>query len=192
MLGGGPAVTDQELQDWRRHTQYSGGLSPQDERVVWFWDAVKALSKEARAEVWRFATGRNQVCQKEHFRTRAGGGANEPSDLSAMPWTAAAAGRRGVLSHGDQIYARRSRRGHRRWSTLARADLLPRAAAAPLLVRRGHISSLCLSVIICPSSPSSPSLRPSPSSPSLCFPSPGCLRGTPQHRCCRLSLTHCC
>jgi hypothetical protein len=60
MLGGGPAVTNAELAAWQQHTAYGNGLEEGDERVAWFWQAVDAMSPAARADVWKYATGRNQ------------------------------------------------------------------------------------------------------------------------------------
>ena len=58
MLGSGPAVSNVALADWKRHTEYDNGLDESSERVKWFWEAVSGMSPAARANVWRYATGR--------------------------------------------------------------------------------------------------------------------------------------
>jgi len=58
MLGAGPAVKNAALADWKRHTEYFNGLDASSERVKWFWEAVASMSPAARANVWRYATGR--------------------------------------------------------------------------------------------------------------------------------------
>jgi hypothetical protein len=37
------------------------GLEEGDERVKWFWSAVKDMSPSTRAQVWKFATGRASI-----------------------------------------------------------------------------------------------------------------------------------
>jgi len=60
MLGGGNAVNNAALADWKKHAEYGNGLDAAHQRVKWFWQAVAALSPAVRADVWRYATGRNQ------------------------------------------------------------------------------------------------------------------------------------
>jgi hypothetical protein len=71
MLGGGPAVSNAELRDWKRHCEYGNGLSQHDERVEWFWTAVQDMTPAARAGVWRFATGGSQPPRRADGGCRA-------------------------------------------------------------------------------------------------------------------------
>ena len=60
LLGGGTNVSNAALADWKKHTEYDNGLDKDDEQVGWFWAAVAAKTPAARADVWRYATARNQ------------------------------------------------------------------------------------------------------------------------------------
>jgi hypothetical protein len=65
LLGGGPAVDDLTLADWKNHCEYDletrqNGLEKSHVRVNWFWEAVEAMSPSDRADVWRYATGKRQ------------------------------------------------------------------------------------------------------------------------------------
>ena len=44
--------------DWKANTTYSGGLHPDHQIVLWFWDFVKFLDKGEKALLLQFATGR--------------------------------------------------------------------------------------------------------------------------------------
>ena len=57
LLGGGPSIDDAALSEWMANTQYDSGLTAEDERVKWFWSAVKRMPAAARTQVWTFGTG---------------------------------------------------------------------------------------------------------------------------------------
>ena len=57
LLGGGPAIDDPALAEWRASAEYGNGLCADDRRVKWFWEAVEAMDPGTRASVWRFSTG---------------------------------------------------------------------------------------------------------------------------------------
>jgi hypothetical protein len=73
-VASGPAVSNAALADWKRHTEYKNGLDESSERVKWFWEAVASMSPAARANVWRYATGRTIPPPK----SEGGCGAMEP------------------------------------------------------------------------------------------------------------------
>jgi hypothetical protein len=65
LLGGRPEIDDSSLEDWRNQCEYDletrqNGLTKSHVRVVWFWEAVGAMSPADRADVWRYATGKRQ------------------------------------------------------------------------------------------------------------------------------------
>jgi hypothetical protein len=40
MLGGGPAISNAALADWKKHSEYGEGLDKSHPRVVWFWEVT--------------------------------------------------------------------------------------------------------------------------------------------------------
>ena len=52
-------TTPHQLSEWKDSCLYDNGLDQSNPRVVWFWEAVAAMSPGARADVWRYAMGRN-------------------------------------------------------------------------------------------------------------------------------------
>ena len=49
-------LTDQEVQDWKLHTEYRG-FSESDDLVKWFWQLMESWSPRRRAETLQLATG---------------------------------------------------------------------------------------------------------------------------------------
>ncbi|CAE8701777.1 unnamed protein product [Polarella glacialis] len=56
LLGGDPVINDSVLADWKKHTDYSGGLSAEDQLSQWFWRALASFGSEQRAQLLQFAT----------------------------------------------------------------------------------------------------------------------------------------
>lgn len=47
--------------DWKKHTVYAAGYTPQDDVIVWFWKAVENYDNELRARLLQFVTGTSKV-----------------------------------------------------------------------------------------------------------------------------------
>ena len=48
MLGGGPAISNAALADWKKHSEYGEGLDKSHPRVVWFWEVTLRLQSMHR------------------------------------------------------------------------------------------------------------------------------------------------
>jgi len=64
LLGGAPAIPDAQLPEWQEHCLYDledrqNGLTKDDERVRWFWESVYEMPPASRADLFRYATGKN-------------------------------------------------------------------------------------------------------------------------------------
>lgn len=53
-------TTELDVDDWQRNTKYAG-YSVYDEVIVWFWELVRTLSREEKALLLKFATGKEKT-----------------------------------------------------------------------------------------------------------------------------------
>ena len=49
------------VDDWRKHTMYANGYTPNDNVIVWFWKAVENFDNEMQARLLQFVTGTSKV-----------------------------------------------------------------------------------------------------------------------------------
>lgn len=49
------------VDDWRKHTVYANGYTPNDNVIVWFWKAVENFDNEMQARLLQFVTGTSKV-----------------------------------------------------------------------------------------------------------------------------------
>ena len=49
------------VEDWRKHTVYAAGYTPNDSTIIWFWKAVENFDNEMRARLLQFVTGTSKV-----------------------------------------------------------------------------------------------------------------------------------
>jgi hypothetical protein len=54
-------VKDIDVDDWEATCKYSGGLDAESDLVVWFWAAVREMSREERSALLHFCTGSVRV-----------------------------------------------------------------------------------------------------------------------------------
>ena len=58
LLGG---LSQIDVEDWKRNTEYSGGYTASSQVVQWFWKAVENYDEEMRARLLQFVTGTSKV-----------------------------------------------------------------------------------------------------------------------------------
>merc|ERR1712224_894512 len=46
-----------DVEDWRRHTTYSGGYSNKSKMIGWWWQIVRSYSNEQRQRLLQYVTG---------------------------------------------------------------------------------------------------------------------------------------
>eukprot|EP00933_Yihiella_yeosuensis_P055723 TRINITY_DN54614_c0_g1_i1.p1 TRINITY_DN54614_c0_g1~~TRINITY_DN54614_c0_g1_i1.p1 ORF type:complete len:515 (+),score=102.59 TRINITY_DN54614_c0_g1_i1:104-1546(+) len=56
LLGGAAELDDEALEDWKKHTHYSNGLTADSQLSKWFWSVMVSLSPEQRLQVLEFST----------------------------------------------------------------------------------------------------------------------------------------
>ncbi len=49
------------VDDWKKHTVYSGGYTANDDVIIWFWKALENYDNELRARLLQFVTGTSKV-----------------------------------------------------------------------------------------------------------------------------------
>mmetsp|Transcript_18237 Transcript_18237/g.47620 ORF Transcript_18237/g.47620 Transcript_18237/m.47620 type:complete len:800 (-) Transcript_18237:67-2466(-) len=81
ILIGGTAEID--VQDWRKHSVYSGGYTSYSPTVQWFWEAVLSYTPEQRARLLQFATASSRVPMNGFAELQ---GSNGPQRFSLRQW----------------------------------------------------------------------------------------------------------
>ena len=81
LLCGNPEI---DAADWRGHTQYTNGLTKDDQLVGWFWSVVGAFDNEHRAKLLHFSTGSSRAPAAGFAQLQGYNGAQHRFELQAV------------------------------------------------------------------------------------------------------------
>jgi len=58
MVSGADSI---DVDDWEKHTEYENGFTKESQPVRWFWEVVRSMNEQSRANLLSFSTGSTQV-----------------------------------------------------------------------------------------------------------------------------------